>query len=82
MVIMESSENYIIGEKYIYAGEIVTAIKHVPCIHMQHNNGCFGCMGRLTYIKDDVIHSTCGHTNMDGILKLTFKTISKTNNRW
>jgi hypothetical protein len=82
MVIMAGSENYTIGEKYIYAGEIVTAIKHAPCIHIEHSNGCSGCMGRLTYIKDDIIHSTCGHTNMDGTLKLVFKVAFKTNNRW
>lgn len=82
MVIMVGSENYIIGEKYAYSNKIVTAIKHVPCVHIQHDNGCSGCLGRLTYIEDDVIRSTCGHKNIGGILKLVFNVISKTNTRW
>lgn len=82
MVIMTGSENYIIGEKYIYSGKIVVAMKHEPCVHIQHDNGCSGCLGRLTYIENGAVHSTCGHRNIGGTLKLVFNVISKTNTRW
>lgn len=77
-----STENYIVNEQYIVDNEIVTAIEHVPCVHMHHGHGCPGCIGRLTYIKNGAICSTCGHQLISDTHRRVFKTISKTNNRW
>lgn len=84
MVIMicTNTENYIIGQQYEMDGEIVTAIEHVPCTHIQCGNGCPGCLGELTYIKNGIIRSRCGHRPLGDTHMRTFNVAILTNIRW
>ena len=84
MVIMicTNTENYIIGKQYIMDDEVVTAIEHVPCMHIQLGNGCPGCLGELTYIKNGIIRSTCGRRPRGDTHTRKFNIAILTNIRW